>query len=96
MEREEGSSSISDLLLPGKVSSNLRTTNARSEDHPFDFPDSYIECLAFIKVGFNAPYRMVEGATESLSEYISVIQKRHMFHPDQEKDGSTHEGKQTS
>ena len=41
----------------------------------FEFPDSYIEFLSFLKVGFDVPYRMVEGAVESLSEYISFIQE---------------------
>ncbi len=40
---------------------------------PFDFPDSYIEFLGFIKVGFDIPYRMVEGAIDALSKYISFI-----------------------
>jgi hypothetical protein len=41
----------------------------------FDFPDSYIEFLSFLKVGFNVLYRMIEGAVEALSEYISFIQE---------------------
>ena len=47
--------------------------NKHKVGRPFDFPDSYIEFLSFLKVGFDIPYRMVEGAVDALSEYISFI-----------------------
>jgi hypothetical protein len=47
--------------------------NKQKVGRPFDFPDSYIEFLGFLKVGFDIPYRMVERAVEALSEYISFI-----------------------
>ncbi len=48
--------------------------NKHKVGRPFDFPNSYIEFLSFLKVGFDIPYRMVEGAVDALSEYISFIQ----------------------
>ena len=51
----------------------LKSMNRHKVGRPFNFPDSYIEFLGFIKVGFHAPYRMVEGAVDALSEYISFI-----------------------
>ncbi|HZW58317.1 MAG TPA: transposase [Nitrososphaerales archaeon] len=53
----------------------LKSVNKHKVGRPFDFPDSYIEFLAFFKIGFDAPYRMVEGAVEALSEYISFIKQ---------------------
>ncbi len=65
---------IFDLGFADKWKKELRSMNKRKVGRPFDFPDLYIEFLAFLKVGFDAPYRMVEGAAEALSEYISFIQ----------------------
>ncbi len=65
---------IFDLGFADTWKRELRAMNKHKVGRPFDFPDSYIEFLAFIKVGFDAPYRMIEGAVEALSEYISFIQ----------------------
>jgi hypothetical protein len=65
---------IFDLGFASSWKSELKSMNKHKVGRPFNFPDSYIEFLAFIKVGFDAPYRMVEGAVEALSEYISFIQ----------------------
>jgi hypothetical protein len=65
---------IFDLGFADAWKKELKSMNKHKVGRPFDFPDSYIEFLAFIKVGFDAPYRMVEGAVEALSEYISFIQ----------------------
>ena len=65
---------IFDLGFAATWRSELKSMNKHKVGRPFDFPDSYIEFLSFIKVGFDAPYRMIEGAVEALSEYISFIQ----------------------
>ena len=39
---------------------------------PFEFPDSYIEFIAFLKIGFKLPYRMVQGAVRALSKVIRI------------------------
>lgn len=62
--------------LSGFASSWKEEVESMNEDkvgRPFDFPDSYIEFLSFLKVGFHTTYRMIEGATEALSQYISFI-----------------------
>ncbi len=64
---------IFDLGFASSWKKELKSMNKHKVGRPFDFPDSYIEFLAFLKVGFDAPYRMVEGAIEALSEYISFI-----------------------
>jgi hypothetical protein len=62
-----------DLGFASSWNCELKEMNKHKVGRPFDSPDSYIEFLGFIKVGFHATYRMVEGAIESLSEYISFI-----------------------
>jgi transposase len=62
-----------DLGFAASWKKELKSMNRRKVGRPFNFPDTYIEFLGFIKVGFHAPYRMVEGAVEALSEYISFI-----------------------
>lgn len=51
----------------------LKSMNRDKLGRPYKFPNSYIEFLSFIKVGFDIPYRMVEGAIDALSEHISFI-----------------------
>jgi len=46
---------------------------------PFEFPDSYIEFIAFLKIGFKLPYRMVQGAVRALSKVIR-IEEMHFTH----------------
>ncbi len=64
---------IFDLGFASSWKSELKSMNKHKVGRPFDFPESYIEFLTFMKVGFDAPYRLIEGATEALSEYISFI-----------------------
>jgi len=64
---------IFDLGFASSWKKELESMNKRKVGRPFDFPDSYIEFLSFLKVGFDIPYRMVEGAVDALSEYISFI-----------------------
>ena len=62
-----------DMGFAASWKNELKSMNKQKVGRPFNFPDSYIEFLGFIKVGFHAPYRMVEGAVEALSEYILFI-----------------------
>ncbi len=39
---------------------------------PFEFPESYISFVAFLKIGFKLPYRMVQGAVRALSKVIKI------------------------
>jgi transposase len=65
---------IFDLGFASSWKKELQSMNKHKLGRPFDFPNSYIEFLSFLKVGFDIPYRMVEGAVDALSEYISFIQ----------------------
>jgi hypothetical protein len=46
---------------------------------PFEYSNSYIHFLAFIKVGFKIAYRTVQGIVRGLSEYIR-IEEMHFTH----------------
>ena len=46
---------------------------------PFEFPDSYIMFVSFLKIGFKLPYRMVQGAVRALSKIIR-IEEMHFTH----------------
>jgi hypothetical protein len=39
---------------------------------PFEYSDSYIHFLAFLKIGFKIPYRTVQGIVRGLSDYIRI------------------------
>jgi len=39
---------------------------------PFEFPESYIGFVSFLKIGFKLPYRMVQGAVRALSKVIRI------------------------
>jgi len=39
---------------------------------PYQYSDSYVEFLAFLKIGFKIPYRM-EGIVRGLSEYVKIV-----------------------
>jgi hypothetical protein len=39
---------------------------------PYEYPDSYIHFLAFLKIGFMIPYRTVQGIVRGLSDYVRL------------------------
>jgi hypothetical protein len=57
--------------------SEIGMMNEGKVGRPYAYPNSYIEFLSFLKVGFDIPYRMVEGITEALSEYTAFIKEVH-------------------
>ena len=46
---------------------------------PFQYSDSYVQFLAFLKIGFKIPYRMVQGIVRGLSDYVR-IEEIHFTH----------------
>lgn len=66
-----------DLGFAGSWNRELEGMNAEKKGRPYEFPDSYIEFLSFFKVGLNAPYRVIEGMTEALSEYLTLVKEIH-------------------
>jgi hypothetical protein len=64
--------------MPAKKSSFLKSANDQIKINkgkvgaPFQYPYSYIEFVAFLKVGFKIPYRTVQGIVRGLSEYLRI------------------------
>jgi transposase len=66
-----------DLGFASNWNRELEGMNREKFGRPYEFPDSYIEFLSFFKVGFNAPYRVIEGMTEALSEGLAFVKDIH-------------------
>ncbi len=58
----------------------LEAMNREKLGRPFEFPNSYISFLAFVKVGFDIPYRTLEGIVRELSEYVRFVEEMHYTH----------------
>ncbi len=58
----------------------LDAMNSSKLGRPFEFPNSYISFLAFVKVGFDIPYRTLEGITRELEEYVRFVEEMHYTH----------------
>jgi hypothetical protein len=50
----------------------LAKMNKKKVGRPFLYPDSYVEFLTFLKIGFSISYRTVQGIVRGLAEYIKV------------------------
>lgn len=48
----------------------LEEMNKNKRGSPFEFPQSFIEYAAFLKIVFNLPYRQLQGVLKRLSPYI--------------------------
>jgi len=46
--------------------------NKKNVGRPFLYPDSFVEFLAFIEIGFSISYRTVQGIVRGLAEYIRM------------------------
>jgi hypothetical protein len=46
----------------------------------FQYSDSYIQFLAFLKIGFKIPYRTVQGIVHGLSDYVRIVKETHFTH----------------
>src|SRR6266496_339259 len=57
----------------------IKKMNKGKAGAPFRYPHSYIEFVAFLKVGFKIPYRTVQGIVRGLSEYLR-IEEMHFTH----------------
>jgi len=58
----------------------LDVMNRDKLGRPFEFPNSYISFLSFVKVGFDVPYRTLEGITRELSGYVRFVGEMHYTH----------------
>ncbi|HJS63777.1 MAG TPA: transposase [Nitrososphaeraceae archaeon] len=52
----------------------LVTMNKKKVGRPFLYPDSYVQFLSFLKIGFSISYRTVQGIVRGLAEYIRIYE----------------------
>ena len=50
----------------------LAKMNRNKVGRSFLYPDSYVQFLAFLKIGFSISYRTVQGIVRGLAEYIRI------------------------
>ena len=46
--------------------------NNKKVGRPFLYPHSYVQFLAFLKIGFSISYRTVQGIVRGLGDYIKL------------------------
>src|SRR5215467_433989 len=65
---------VSFLKSPNK---EIKKMNIGKIGAPFQYSDSYVRFLAFPKIGFRIPYRMVQGIVRGLAEYVLSVEEIH-------------------
>ena len=68
-----------DVTFLKSSNKEIKKMNNDKVGAPFQYPDSYIQFLAFLKIGFKIPYRMVQGIVRGLSDYVR-IEEMHFTH----------------
>jgi len=68
-----------DVSFLKSANDEIKKMNKCKVGAPFQYPYSYIEFVAFLKVGFKIPYRTVQGIVRGLSEYLR-IEEMHFTH----------------
>jgi hypothetical protein len=68
-----------DVSFLKSANDEIKKMNKGKVGAPFQYPHSYIEFVAFLKVGFKIPYRTVQGIVRGLSEYLR-IEEMHFTH----------------
>jgi len=58
----------------------IKKMNEGKVGGPFQYSDSYIHFLAFLKIGFKIPYRTVQGIVRGLSDYVRIVEETHFTH----------------
>jgi hypothetical protein len=58
----------------------IKKMNGGKVGAPFQYSDSYILFLAFLKIGFKIPYRTVQGIVRGLSDYVRIVEEMHFTH----------------
>jgi hypothetical protein len=58
----------------------IKKMNEGKVGAPFQYSDSYIHFLAFLKIGFKIPYHTVQGIVRGLSDYVRIVEETHFTH----------------
>jgi hypothetical protein len=69
-----------DLAFLRSSNKEIKKMNKGKVGAPFQYSDSYVTFLAFLKIGFKIPYRMVQGIVRGLAEYVKIVEEIHFTH----------------
>src|SRR5215471_15650266 len=53
----------------------IKKMNIGKVGAPFQYSDSCVRFLAFLKIVFKIPYRMVQGIVRGLAEYVKIVEE---------------------
>lgn len=70
---------LMDVSFLGSSKSEIKKMNNGKVGAPFEYSHTYIQFLAFLKIGFKISYRTVQGIVRGLSDYIR-IEEMHFTH----------------
>jgi Transposase DDE domain len=76
----ERGSVLIDVSFLKSSNKEIKKMNIGKVGAPFQYSDSYVQFLAFLKIGFKVPYRMVQGIVRGLSEYVRIVEEIHFTH----------------
>jgi hypothetical protein len=63
---------LMDIGFLGSSKGEIKNMNKGKVGAPFEYSHTYIQFLAFLKIGFKISYRTVQGITRGLSDYIKI------------------------
>ena len=63
---------LMDISFLGSYKKEIKNMNKGKVRDPFEYSYTYIQFLAFLKIGFKISYRTVQGIVRGLSDYIKI------------------------
>ena len=63
---------LMDISLLRSAKREIKDMNKGKVGAPFEYSSTYIQFLAFLKIGFKISYRTVQGIVRGLSDYIRI------------------------
>ena len=63
---------LMDISFLGSSKKEIKNMNKGKVGAPFEYSHTYIQFLAFLKIGFKIAYRTVQGIIRGLSDYIKI------------------------
>ena len=63
---------LMDISFLGSSKKEIKNMNKGKVGAPFEYSRTYIQFLAFLKIGFKIAYRTVQGIIRGLSDYIKI------------------------
>jgi DDE family transposase len=63
---------LMDISLLRSAKKEIKNMNRGKVGAPFEYPSTYIQFIAFLKIGFKISYRTIQGIVRGLSDYIRI------------------------